>query len=222
MILASAALALSACAPEGAVGGTTYDLSLYPSCEEQSEEADFSQGCIMTAEGMTHALLLNHAEGTASVQVVADGEAGQLIAEPAGETNFFPALFDINSDGRPDLWIPKETGNVNTVWAVYRADEDASYTRLGEVSGIGFGLSANGLLAIPSRSNAATFEVAFYRADPAALTEAAAVTVTISPTAEGETAIACALARKEEGETLPDDQLTALYCGDAQVAGLFE
>ncbi|WP_291842634.1 hypothetical protein [Maricaulis sp.] len=70
-----------------------------------------------------------------------------------------PALRDINADGSPELFIPYITGNVNTYYYVWQADEDGLYYPSGELGG--FGVDAielrDGLVVTMTRENAATY-----------------------------------------------------------------
>ncbi|WP_417496548.1 hypothetical protein [Maricaulis sp.] len=69
-----------------------------------------------------------------------------------------PALRDINSDDREELFIPLMTGNVNTLWSLWQQDDEGLFHRAGEVSGFdvdGFELR-NGLMITHSRGDAAT------------------------------------------------------------------
>jgi hypothetical protein len=179
------------------------------------------EGCVLSEEGMTHALVITRGVNAVSVQAVVNGEAGQLMEETVAEDQALPTLEDINGDGRPDLLIPRETGNVNTVQAVWLAGEGA-YTRLGEIAGIGFTRTADGLLAVPARSSAAETEITFYRIEPTALAEAAVVTVTGSQAADGSIATRCELTRKPDGETWTDAQMEEKFCVEPVVVGAFD
>ena len=225
MILASAALALAACAQEPAVDAPTFDLSLYTACSvmEPTDERLASDGCILSDEAMTHALVVTRGVNAVSIQAVMDGEPGQLMEETVAEGQALPSLEDINGDGRPDLLIPRETGNVNTVQAVWLAGEGSgAYTRLGEIAGIGHSRTADGLLAVPARSSAAAVEITFYRIEPTALAEAAVVTVTGEPRPDGSLATRCELTRKPEGETFTDAQMQEKFCAEPVATGVFE
>lgn len=225
MILASAALALAACSQEPAVDAPTYDLSLYPSCSEidATDERLAQDGCLLSADGMLHALVVTRGVNAVSVQSVVDGEPAQLMEETVAAGQALPTLEDVNGDGRPDLLIPRETGNVNTVQAVWLAGEGAgAYTRLGEIAGIGLSRTAEGLLAVPARSSAAAVEVTFYRVEPTSLAEAAVVTVTAEPRPDGSLATRCELTRKPEGETWTDAQMQEKFCAEPAVTGVFE
>jgi hypothetical protein len=207
-------LGLSACAPD-APEPTTYDLSLYPMCEDATTATD---GCVLTREPMLHALLISSSEGATNVQVVADGEGGQLIQENSEAPSFIPTLSDLNGDSRLDLLIPLMTGNVNTTWAVYAANPDATYTRLGEISGIGWGPSATGLLAVPARSSAASWVVDFYDVEPGGLTLIATVETTMQ---EVGAAPSCQLIGSPVLGAQTMEEAQAQYCGDPAVAGIW-
>ncbi|RKR03042.1 hypothetical protein [Maricaulis maris] len=70
-----------------------------------------------------------------------------------------PALRDINEDGAPELFIPYITGNVNTYYYVWQADEAGIYYPSGELGG--FGVDAfelrDGLVITTTRDSAATY-----------------------------------------------------------------
>jgi hypothetical protein len=209
-------LGISACGQQAEP--TRYDLSLYPMCGDVEDIAAAPDGCVLTEEPMTHALVVSVGDGKTGVQVVADGEGAQLIQEEVQGPLFTPTLADLNGDGRPDLLIPLMTGNVNTTWAVYSANQDATYTRLGEISGIGWGPSAEGLLAVPARSSAASWNVDFYDVEPGGLTLIASAETTMQ--AAGG-APSCTLVGTPVlgAETLEAAQ--ARYCSDPAVAGIW-
>lgn len=211
-------LGISACGPQSAPEPTRYDLSLYPMCEDVEDITTAPDGCVLTQEPMLHALVVAYSEGNIGVQVVAGGEGGQLIQEAAQGPFFIPTLADLNGDSQPDLLIPLMTGNVNTTWAVYASSQDATYTRLGEIHGVGWGPSATGLLAVPARSSAASWAVEFYDVEPGGLTPIATVETTME--AAGA-APACRLLGTPVlgGQTLEAAQ--AQYCGDPAVAGIW-
>lgn len=78
-----------------------------------------------------------------------------------------PALRDINEDGTPELFIPYITGNVNTYYYVWQADEDGIYYPSGELGG--FGVDAfeirDGMVITTTRNNAATYHETAQRLD---------------------------------------------------------
>lgn len=214
-VAALALLAVTACTQQTEA---TYDLSLYPACTDVEDVSAAAEGCVLTQEPMLHALLVEVIEGTVNVQVVADGAAGQLIQEAAQGPAFTPTLTDLNGDSQPDLLIPLSTGNVNTTWAVHASGQDASYTRLGEFSGVGWGPSATGLLAVPARSNAATWEVNFYDVEPGGLTLIATVETALETA--GATPRCRLVGTPVLGAQTMEEALTQ-YCSDPAVAGIW-
>lgn len=118
-----------------------------------------------------------------TVQVVAPGDATlQTIEETMGNTFEPISLADIDKDGRIDIRIPLETGNVNTSWALWRQKEDHSFVRIGEPSGVSIVNTASGYIAVQARSSASEWEVEFYKLVMDALQPIATATVT----AQGE------------------------------------
>ncbi len=218
VIAVAGALGLAACTQQNTSGPTVYDLSLYPMCEEVEDASTATEGCVLTQEPMLHALLVSSSEGTTEVQIVAGGEGGQLIQEASEASSFIPTLADLNGDSQPDLLIPLMAGNVNTTWAVYAAGPEATYTKLGEINGIGWGPSATGLLAVPARSSAASWAVEFFDVEPGGLTLIATVETAIEATGAAPT---CRLIGTPVlgAQTLEEAQ--AQYCGDPAVAGIW-
>jgi hypothetical protein len=217
-IWAAGLLGICACAQQNAPETTTYDLSLYAMCGDTEAPASASDECVLTQEPMLHSLLVSRNDETIEVQVVADGQGGQRISEASQGTPLAPTLADLNGDGQPDLLIPLMTGNVNTTWAVYAANQDATYTRLGEISGIGWGPSATGLLAVPARSSAASWEVDFYDVEPGGLTLIATVETAIQEAGATPT---CNLIGTPVLGAQTREAAESQYCSDPAVAGIW-
>lgn len=211
-------LSVSACDARNSSETTRYDLSLYPACQNVDDISAAPDGCVLTEEPMLHALLVSAREGNTDVQVVADGDGGQLIQEAAQGPSLIPTLADLNGDSQPDLLIPLMTGNVNTTWAVYAANQDATYSRLGEISGIGWGPSAGGLLAVPGRSSAASWDVNFYDVEPGGLTRIATVETEMR---EAGTVPTCRLIGTPVLGAETFEAAQARYCSDPAVAGIW-
>jgi hypothetical protein len=161
-----------------------------------------------------------------AVQVVAPGDATlQTIEETMGNTFNGITQMDVDQDGRSDLLLPLETGNVNTTWALWRqADDGQSFARAGEPSGIGVETSASGYIVVPARSSAASWTVAFYKLESNTLRPA----VTVEVTAEGEpdriTGVECTLT---DNGGVPETGLTPeaakdKFCAEPAVAGIFK
>ena len=99
------------------------------------------------------------------MQVVAPGDATlQTIKETMGNTFNGITAEDLDRDGKADLLLPLETGNVNTTWAVWRQKDDGKgFERIGEPSGVGISKTESGYFSVPSRSSAIEWDVAFYK-----------------------------------------------------------
>jgi hypothetical protein len=102
---------------------------------------------------------------TVKVQVVAPGDARlQTIEETMGNTFEGVKVVDIDVDGREDLLVPLETGNVNTSWALWMQTADGkSFVRAGEPSGVGVSKTESGYISVPARSSANEWGVTFYK-----------------------------------------------------------
>jgi hypothetical protein len=181
LALCVAALALAACSKsetEGtaSTGGVAEKRMPLPDCSKVETQ---DQG----ADGWKHPdcrMMLGDKSGLAlearyapaeddstkvKVQVVQPGDATlQTIEETMGNTFAGISARDIDKDGRDDLLLPLETGNVNTTWAVWRQNEDGSgFTRIGEPSGVEIANTASGYIAVPARSSANEWGVAFFK-----------------------------------------------------------
>jgi hypothetical protein len=161
-----------------------------------------------------------------TVQIVAPGDATlQTIEETMGNTFNRISAQDIDKDGKADLLLPLETGNVNTTWAVWRQlDDGKSFVRIGEPSGIEVVKTASGYFAVPSRSSANEWEVAFYQLEENALQPI----VTASVVAEGEvdniTGVACSVT-DDGGLAQTGLDLAAAkekFCAEPSVAEIFK
>ena len=98
------------------------------------------------------------------IQIVAKGDATlQTIEEIMGNTFNGPSLQDVDQDGRLDLLVPLETGNVNTTWAVYRQVAEGVFIKAGEPNGVGIQKSKSGCISVEGRSSASEYFVSFYK-----------------------------------------------------------
>lgn len=223
-VMLALAAGLAACQQEKAGRDPTDGLSRIADCAvmDPTDERLASEGCLLRDEAGGRDFLVRRRSNTISVQVMAGDWPGQLIEETVAEEQALPMLQDINGDGRYDLLIARETGDVNTVKAIWLAGEGGrAYTRLGEIAGIGHRSTAQGLLAVPARSGAAAVEVAFYRVEPTALTEVAVVTVLAEPGPTGAMVQTCALTRGSKGETQADRQMQDRLCAEPEAVGAF-
>ncbi|MEZ5939230.1 MAG: hypothetical protein R3C52_13615 [Hyphomonadaceae bacterium] len=164
-----------------------------------------------------------------TIQVVARGDATlQTVTEEVGGTFEGPYLQDIDEDDVEELLVPLETGNVNTSWAVWRApNAEADYARIGVLSGVDIGRTADGYIFTSARSSAASWVVSFYRLEGEGLkavvdVEAAAAGVdeTGHVTEQNSCKVVDAGGLAETGLTAA--QAEAKFCGDPAVRGIFE
>ncbi len=96
-----------------------------------------------------------------------DGGVAQTFTESNVSEYVHPNVEDIDGDGRADILIGLASGNVNTEYAVWLYNgADNAYRRAGDVSGVEFSRTSEGYLAVPARSSAASWNVAFYRIGP--------------------------------------------------------
>lgn len=228
---------LAACNAPASEAGATTDAAATPapaaasaatntpvSCEgfEIGDPRLAQDGCTLTGPGLTGALVVTKPGDAVRVQVIgANGTPGQLIEEESFAPYSIPTLSDLNGDQLAEVLIPKDTGNVNTNYAVFAPQPDGTYLRLGEMSGTNWEPSADGFLAVSSRGSAASIEVAFIDVEPGGLTPIATVEVTME--SEGAKPV-CKLV---EGAPLVDQGRTtaeseAHFCADKVVTGAFE
>lgn len=109
--------------------------------------------------------------GNVSAEVIdEDGAVVQTLLEPDVSEYLPPSAEDVDGDGRADILIRRESGNVNTVSGVWiYSGERGAYQRAGEVSGVEIQRTSEGYIAVPARSGAAAWNVAFYRLDEGGL-----------------------------------------------------
>jgi hypothetical protein len=171
--LGLSALALAACsqpAPQALAADA-------PECSELELTGELNAAeCRLEASGQTMHVLFGALPagvqaGAVTVNVI--GERGQ-IAQTLVETDVFeyhmPSIEDVDGDGRGDILIPRVTGNVNTEWGVWvYSGERQHYERAGDISGVEIERTADGYLAVPARSSAASWNVRYYRLDESGL-----------------------------------------------------
>lgn len=176
-LVGAAALALGACdvvsdsavpaadaqkAPEADVselGGDAW-------CDEFVDGEGASTDCALRIDDQRFVYLdyLTDADNYASGLVVTQHSfAGELLArsepievEPAHSV---AALLDLDGDGMVELLIPLFTGNVNTVFAVWRQDAAGLFAPAGDLSSYSADSLElrDGLIIAPSRGSATTY-----------------------------------------------------------------
>jgi hypothetical protein len=242
LTLCVAALALAACSPgaepatDGAAGAAEKRMPL-PDCSTV-ETVDAG------ADGWKHPdcrMMLTDKSGLAveahytkaeddstkvAVQVVAPGDATlQTIEETMGNTFNGISLQDVDKDGKTDLLLPLETGNVNTTWAVWRQNDDGqTFARVGEPSGVEIVNTESGYIAVPARSSASEWSVPFYKLEANTLRPVVTAEVAAEGDADKITGVKCALI--DNGGLsytgLTQEAAKATFCAEPSVAGIFK
>ncbi|MBI1361509.1 MAG: hypothetical protein GC155_14625 [Alphaproteobacteria bacterium] len=162
-----------------------------------------------------------------SIAVVPAGDATiQTITETVGNTFSAPSLEDIDGDAFAELLVPLETGNVNTTYAIWYAPPGGKhFTRLGEVSAVGFHKTVSGYIAAPARSSANQWAVQFFKLTPDAKLKPV---LTANVTARGEpdhiTGIDCQIedAGGLRGLKLNPVAAKTAFCAESVVQDVFK
>jgi hypothetical protein len=163
VIVLSVALLLPAC---GAQAPQAVATNLQPCAEAESmRTGELTPGeCQLESAGQT--LRVTYADLAAGTQAGAvtvdvlgdDGQVVQTLREADVPEYLTPQVEDVDGDGRADILIPRVLGNVNFEWGVWIYD-GARYRRVGEISGVQVERTADGLIAVPARSSAASWNV---------------------------------------------------------------
>lgn len=177
-------LALAACAPQTSAPGE--DLSAVQPCADVApSDALTASECAMQAQGQT--LLVKFAPlaagasfGMVTIDVLNErGDVVQSMSEPDVSQYIPPTIEDVDGDGRADLLVTRETFNANAtsgVW-IYNGERGV-YERAGQINGVGFERTEDGLIAVPARSSATEWDVTYYKLDEGGLHELLTVEVT--------------------------------------------
>jgi len=161
-----------------------------------------------------------------TVQVVKTGDkAIQEFKERMGNTFNGPALVDFDQDGKVDIQLPLETGNVNTSWAIWRQVEDGKFVRIEaeDLSGVELMKTDSGYIATQGRSSASEYYVSFYKLTEATLEPVATVSVVAHGEPDKVTRVDCVV-ETVDGETLGEGLTAktakAKFCPEPSVQGL--
>lgn len=160
-----------------------------------------------------------------TVSVVAKGDATvQTIDERMGNTFNAPSLEDFDKDGKIDILVPLETGNVNTTWAAWRQADDGKFVRVGEPNGVSIEKTASGYIATPARSAANESDVSFYKLDADQLQPILTVNVVAQGEPDKITGVDCSI--EDDGGLLATgltaDAAKAQFCAEPVVANIFK
>lgn len=112
------------------------------------------------------------------------GPSAQVILEQMSDTFSAPSLADIDGDGAQELLVPLETGNVNTEWSVWTPAQGGKFVAAGQISGVETKLTKDGLIAVPARSSAASWSIAFLKMEGGKLTPVATAEVEARPSSK--------------------------------------
>lgn len=195
---ASALLALTACAPDRNAAMA----ELMPCADVVFEPGVFrATECRLEANGeAVHVTYAEAAEGALAGAVTLEliGERGnvrQVMQEPDVAQYLAPRIHDVDGDGRADILVGRSTGNVNTVSGVWIFNgERGVFARVGEINGVAVTHTEEGYVAVASRSNASTWNVAFSALDGEGLKLVASVDVEGFQREDGALAARCRLA----------------------------
>jgi hypothetical protein len=158
-----------------------------------------------------------------TVQVVQTGDATiQTFEERMGNTFNGPTLADFDKDGKVDIQVPLETGNVNTTWALWKQFEGPKFVRIGEPSGVEIQQTESGYLAVQGRSSASEYYVTFYKLTGEDLKEQLTARVAAQGEPDKITGVECTIEEDEafaaSGLTL--DAAKAQFCAEPEVQKL--
>jgi hypothetical protein len=166
-VLAATIAALTACSPRVPVA----DIAALHDCADLFLEAsEIESGeCRLDAAGQTMRVafspMVEGVGGNVTIDVLnADGAVAQTIVEEGVSEYLAPTVQDVDGDGRADILVARETGNVNTAYGIWVFSGDRNvFRRVGEVSGYDIARTPEGLIAVQARSGAALRNVAFYQ-----------------------------------------------------------
>ncbi|UPT61205.1 MAG: hypothetical protein M0D54_12175 [Hyphomonadaceae bacterium JAD_PAG50586_4] len=163
--------------------------------------------------------------GAVSVDVLGEnGAVLQTMLESDVSEYLAPSVQDVDGDGRGDILIARERGNVNTASGVWVFNGDAgAYRRVGEISGVTIQNTSDGYVAVPARSSAAAWNVAFYQLDANGLHMLASVNIEGEELAGGQIRSTCSLldAPGIAGLNLSTGDAEAKFCAEP-AAQVFE
>lgn len=225
-IVAVAALAVTACAPQT----TSSPGADIRECGDGAMNPDLGPAeCRLHAGDNT--LIVRHTEdapdsnaGTVSVEVLGeDGSVLQTVSEGGIPYYLDVNIQDVDGDGDGDIVIALDRGNVNTVSAIWLYDAGGgNFERAGEISGVVIERTSEGLIAVPARSSAADWNVAFYRVDAGALHLQVSVDVH-GEEQNGQISTTCSLAEAPAIESLglTRREVEQKFCAEPVAAGVF-
>jgi hypothetical protein len=223
------AFALAACAPPKP--NERAAIEALPACKGTGA-AQPEEKCKMDVGGRTarveFGILQADGKSLGSVNIDVLGAKDDTlspISQLNVETNLYPRAEDFDKDGRVDILIPVEQGNANTRHTVWLQKADGAFNFAGEIGGVSHDKMPSGLIAVPARSSAAEWNVAFYRVDDAKLTPIATVASTAQMSGDGKAlkSTTCELIEQPGIASMNLDAAAAekTFCADPSVTILF-
>ena len=161
-----------------------------------------------------------------TVQVVQTGDKTiQEFKERMGNTFNGPELVDFDKDGKVDIQLPLETGNVNTAWALWRQSADGQFVRIvaDDLSGVSLTKTDSGYIAADGRSSANEYYVSFYKLTENKLEPVATVSVIARGEPDKVTGVDCVVETDDSaplGEGLTAKTAEARFCAEPSVQAL--
>lgn len=191
------ALALTACGPDR----NAQIAELMPCADVVFAPDGFAANeCRIEANGeAVHVTYAGASEGAIAGAVTLEliGERGnvrQVMQEPDVAQYLAPRVHDVDGDGRADILVGRSTGNVNTVSGVWLFNgERGVFERVGEINGVAVTRTEEGYVAVASRSNASTWNVAYHKLDAEGLKLVASVDIEGFERMDGALAARCRL-----------------------------
>jgi hypothetical protein len=218
LLFVTAALAATACGPR-ADGASAEPLQPCSAIELTGAIVEATCGLEAGGQALRVAFTpaaVEAAGGNVTIDVLNDdGSVAQTMLEPEVSEHLTPSVDDVDGDGRADILIPRVSGNVNTEYGVWIFNgERGVYERVGDISGVSVERTSDGLIAVPARSSAIEWAIAFYKLDEGGLHPMATVRVTAPEGRSNEPG--CAL---DEAPGLRDLNLTqeaaqARFCAE--------
>jgi len=219
-----AAAALTACTP------TPEQRAAAPACDTIELTGDLQAAeCEVQASGQV--LRVSYGEpaagttfGSVSIDVLGDdGQVVQTLVE-SEVSHYRPVtVMDIDGDGRADIQVPRDTGNVNTTSGLWIfKGEDGRYARVGEVTGVAISRTGDGYIVVPARSSAVAWSVAYFGLGADGLVQLATVEV-VGDDRGGEIRTTCRLtdAPGLSVLALSDREAEAKFCAEPAAAEVF-
>jgi hypothetical protein len=210
-------------------GGDVADISGMHSCSELLLETGELQPDECRLEAGVQTMRVRFSDpiegvgGNVSVDVLNDrGVVVQTLLEEHVSEYIAPTIQDIDGDGRADILIARESGNVNTAFGIWiYSGAHNGFRRVGEVSGYDIARTADGMIAVPARSGAASRNIAFYRLDETGLTPLATVQLDAHELASGEVRWSCHLSDAPGADALALSVAEAeqRFCAEPLAAG---